>query len=112
MNSPAKSDSKKAKLAKLKALRGIGHQLSPIVTIGAGGISPSVVEETARALNDHELIKIKLPAGTSDARKACAQALADATDSEVVHHIGRMALLYRINPNANDKLSNLSRFGM
>lgn len=95
----------------IKELRGIGHRLNPVVMIGANGLTPTVIEEVARALNDHELIKIKIPAGSADERKACATTLADATDSQVVHQIGRMVLLLRQNPEANDKLSNLARFG-
>lgn len=53
--------SKKAKLQDIKALRGIGHQLSPIVIVGANGLTPTLIEEVARALHDHELIKIKIP---------------------------------------------------
>ncbi len=103
--------SKKAKLQDIKALRGIGHQLSPIVIVGANGLTPTLIEEVARALHDHELIKIKIPAGSADERKACAAAIAEATESEVIHHIGRMVLLLRANHEPNVKLSNLSRFG-
>lgn len=103
--------SKKAKPQDIKALRGIGHHLNPVVTIGGNGVTPSVIEEVARALTDHELIKIKIPAGTADERKDCAAAIADATESEVIHHIGRMVLLLRTNPEPNPKLSNLARFG-
>lgn len=95
----------------LKELRGIGHHLSPIITVGANGLSPTLIEETARALSDHELIKVKIPAGSSDERKECATALAEATESTVVHHIGRMVLLFRKNDEPNEKLSNLARFG-
>ena len=101
----------KAKLQDIKALRGIGHQLSPIVIVGANGLTPTLIEEVARALHDHELIKIKIPAGSADERKECANAIAEATESEVIHHIGRMVLLLRANPEPNPKLSNLSRFG-
>lgn len=103
--------SKKAKLQDIKALRGIGHQLSPIVIVGANGLTPTLIEEVARALHDHELIKIKIPTGSADERKECANAIAEATESEVIHHIGRMVLLLRANPEPNVKLSNLSRFG-
>lgn len=103
--------SKKAKLQDLKALRGIGHQLNPIVIVGANGLTPNLIEEIGRALHDHELIKIKIPAGSNQERKDCADAIADATDSKVIHHIGRMVLLLRANPEPNPKLSNLSRFG-
>ncbi|MFB6348203.1 YhbY family RNA-binding protein [Moraxella sp. ZJ142] len=103
--------SKKAKLQDIKALRGIGHRLNPVVIVGGNGITPTVIEEVARALHDHELIKIKIPAGSADERKECADAIATATESEVIHHIGRMVLLLRANPEPNAKLSNLSRFG-
>ena len=95
----------------LKQLRGIGHRLNPIIMVGGNGLTPTLIEGTARALTDHELIKIKIPAGSSDERKACASALADATNSQVVHHIGRMVLLFRKNDESNEKLSNLVRFG-
>lgn len=95
----------------IKNLRGIGHRLNPVVIIGANGLTPTVIEEVARALNDHELIKVKIPAGSADERKACASALAEATESTVIHHIGRMVLLLRRNEEANTKLSNLIRFG-
>ena len=95
----------------LKELRGIGHRLSPIIIVGANGLSPTLIEETARALADHELIKIKIPAGSSDERKEYANTLATATESQVVHHIGRMVLLFRKNDEPNPKLSNLARFG-
>ncbi|MGM8887461.1 ribosome assembly RNA-binding protein YhbY, partial [Psychrobacter sp. 1U2] len=35
--------------------------------------------------------------------------LATAAKANVIHTIGRMALLLRQNPNANPKLSNLAR---
>lgn len=103
---------KKRKQQDIKELRGIGHQLNPVVIVGANGLTPNLVEEVARALHDHELIKIKIPAGSGEERKECANAIAEATESEVVHHIGRMVLLFRKNPEPNPKLSNLSRFGV
>ncbi|OOR89440.1 ribosome assembly protein YhbY [Moraxella caviae] len=104
-------NAKKKRLQDLKALRGIGHKLNPIVTVGGNGLSPTLIEEVSRALSDHELIKVKIPAGSAEERRDCADALADATESAVIHHIGRMVLLLRQNPDANDKLSNLARFG-
>lgn len=94
----------------IKTLRGIGHRLSPVVIIGANGLTPTVIEEVARALGDHELIKIKIPAGSADERKNCINALAQATESTIIHNIGRMVLLLRRSDEPNDKLSNLVRF--
>ena len=54
--------------ATIKRLRGIGHDLKPIVMIGNKGITPTITEEIDRALSDHELIKVKLPAGTKEER--------------------------------------------
>ena len=52
----------------IKRLKSIGHELKPIVMIGNKGITPAISEEIDRALSDHELIKVKLPAGTKHER--------------------------------------------
>lgn len=93
----------------IKRLKGIGHELKPVVTIGGNGISQNIIDETNRALTDHELIKVRLPAGSKDERTKFANELAEATSSQVIQSIGRMALIIRKNPNANPKLSNLVR---
>lgn len=95
--------------ATIKRLKGIGHDLKPIVMIGNKGITPSITEEIDRALTDHELIKVKLPAGTKEERDVIGNQLATAANASLIHSIGRMALLLRQNPNANPKLSNLAR---
>lgn len=96
--------------ADIKYLKGIGHQLNPIVLIGNNGITPAVIEEIARALFDHELIKVKIPAGSKEEREAVVSELAEATGSVAVTSIGRVCLLLKQNPDANPKLSNLSRY--
>lgn len=95
--------------ATVKRLKGIGHDLKPIVMIGNKGITPSIAEEIDRALTDHELIKVKLPAGSKEERDVIGAKLATAANATLIHSIGRMALLLRQNPNANPKLSNLAR---
>ena len=97
--------------ADIKHLKGIGHQLNPVVMIGGQGITPTVIEEIGRALTDHELIKVKIPAGSKEDRDSIAHAIAEATDATMITSIGRVCLLYRRNPHANPKLSNLVRFG-
>ena len=44
----------------LRQLRAQAHSLKPVVTVAGKGLAPSVLEELDRALNDHELIKVKL----------------------------------------------------
>lgn len=97
--------------AELKQLKGIGHQLNPIVTIGGNGLTDTVIEEISRALTDHELIKVKIPAGSKEERDAMATAISEATGASLINSIGRVVLLLRENSEANPKLSNLVRYG-
>ena len=76
-------------------LRGLAHALKPIVRLGGAGMTAAVVEETARALHDHELIKVKAPGGDRAARDALFAALARASSSALVQRIGNVAVLYR-----------------
>ena len=41
-------------------LRGRTHHLNPVVMIGEKGLSENVLTELERALDHHELIKVKL----------------------------------------------------
>ncbi|MEC9483406.1 MAG: YhbY family RNA-binding protein [Halomonas sp.] len=96
--------------AQKKAFRSIGHHLNPVVTVSENGLSEGVMAELDRALTDHELIKIKLAVGDRDIRRQAIDELAADVRAEVIQVIGKMALLYRRNPKANPKLSNVQRF--
>ena len=86
-----------------KRLRQIGHALNPVVMVGGSGLTDSVIEEAVRALTDHELIKIKVAGEDRDARAEVIDALAQATQAEVVQKIGKIALLYK---KAANKIQN------
>lgn len=92
-----------------KAYRSIGHNLNPVVTVAGQGLSTGVMEELNRALNDHELIKIKVSVGDRDLRNEVIAQLLQSTSAELVQQIGNMALLLRRNPKAKPSLSNLPR---
>lgn len=92
-----------------KAYRSIGHTLNPIVTIAGNGLTNGVMDELNRALDDHELIKIKVSVGDRDVKKAVIVELVKQTGAELVQQIGNTALLLRRNPKAKAALSNLSR---
>ena len=66
--------------------------------MGKTGLTDSVAAETARALHDHELIKVKTPGGDRDARDAMIASLAQKTGSALVQRIGNVAVLYRPRP--------------
>ena len=92
-----------------KRLRQIGHALNPVVMIGGQGLTENFVEETNRALNDHELIKVKIAGEDREARVAVIAEIAEVTGAEVVQTIGKIALLYKKAKQQNPKLSNLVR---
>jgi RNA-binding protein len=67
-----------------------------VIRLGGAGLTEAVAKETARALHDHELIKVKAPGGGArDARDTLFSALAQRTRSALVHRIGNVAVLYR-----------------
>ncbi len=76
-------------------LRGRAHILKPIIQIGGKGLTPAVAEETARALQDHELIKVRAPGADREARDALFRDLAARTGSALVHRIGHVAVFYK-----------------
>ncbi|HUL17935.1 MAG TPA: ribosome assembly RNA-binding protein YhbY [Steroidobacteraceae bacterium] len=78
-----------------KHLRGLAHALQPVVRLGNAGLTEALVRETARALNDHELIKVKAPGGDRAARDALIEGLAQRSGSALVQRIGNVAVLYR-----------------
>jgi RNA-binding protein len=92
-----------------KQFRTIGHKLNPIVTIAGNGLSDGVLQELNRALDDHELIKVKLAIADRDERKEMVEQLQALPHVELVQEIGKIVLLYRANKKANPKLSNLLR---
>lgn len=92
-----------------KQYRAIAHNLNPIIIIGDKGLSEGLLEELNRALNDHELIKVKIAVGDRDDRAAITEALLSETKAELVQSIGKVAVLLRRTKKPNPKLSNLIR---
>ena len=98
--------------AKLKKrLRAIGHELKPVVTVAGNGLSSGVLTELNRALDDHELIKVKI-VGDREERDVVIQEIEAIEDTEVVQKIGGIALVYRPAREPNPALSNILRSGI
>jgi RNA-binding protein len=79
-------------------LRRLGHDLEPIVLVGQNGISPNLVAELERALNDHELVKVRARVGDRELRDGILDGLAKTTGAEIVQRVGHVGLYYRRNP--------------
>ena len=76
-------------------LRGLGHHLKPVAMIGKDEVSDNVIAAVDEALNDHELIKVKLQQGCFSLRREVAQELTAATAAAIVQILGKNILLYR-----------------
>jgi RNA-binding protein len=92
-----------------KHLRRLGHDLKPVVTVAAKGLTDTVSAELERALSDHELIKVKLAVGDRDAKRAVSDTICQNFKAELVQSIGHILLIYRPAKSPNPKLSNLLR---
>jgi RNA-binding protein len=76
-------------------LRGLAHDLKPVVQVGAKGVTPAVLAELELALEQHELLKVRVAAGDRDERDAWIEALAEGCGAAVAGRIGHVAILYR-----------------
>jgi RNA-binding protein len=79
-------------------LRGLGHNLKPVVMIGRGDLTEQVLVAVEENLAAKELIKIKIQEGCSLDRRDVAVKLAEKTQSCVAQVLGKTILLYRRSP--------------
>ena len=85
--------------AQRSELRGRAHHLEPVVMIGDAGLTAAVMAEIDRALNAHELIKIRVH---GDDRGARLQMLADICTQAAcapVQNIGKLLIIWRKAPD-------------
>jgi RNA-binding protein len=79
-----------------KFLKGLAHQLKPVVFIGQKGLSDSLTGSIHDALDTHELIKIKFVEFKEKPQKtAMAAAIVAKTGCRLVGIIGHTAIFYR-----------------
>ncbi len=76
-------------------LRGLGHDLKPVILVGKGELGESLIEETTAALESHELIKVKILESCLMDRHDVAVTLAGSCGAQVAQVLGRTVLLYR-----------------
>ena len=80
-------------------LRGLASNEDTIMQIGKGGISENLIKTVSDALEARELIKLKVLENSEESPRSAAEALAQATGSEVVTVIGTKLVLYRESKN-------------
>ena len=81
-----------------KVHRAEAHHLSPVVMIGADGLSAAVLREADAALNAHGLIKIRVLGDDREAREQMYQQIADQLNAAPIQHIGKLFVLWRPIP--------------
>ena len=84
-----------------KYLRGLGHDLKPLIMVGDAGLSASLMAEYESTLAHHELIKVRVRVGDRAARDAIIDELCAFGSAELIQRVGNIALVYR--ENADEK---------
>ena len=80
------------------SLKARAHALEPVVRIGHAGVTDAVVAEIDRALQAHELIKVKVGEGDRNERALHADTIGARTGAAVVQRVGRVLILWRPRP--------------
>ena len=76
-------------------LKSQAHHLKPVVIIGAGGLSTGVTSEIDRALEDHELIKVRISQSEREMRKLITEQIISHHHATLIGTIGHIIILYR-----------------
>ena len=78
-----------------KALKAKAHKLDPVVQIGDKGLTEQVIAEIDRALQAHQLIKVRAATLDRHAREEVFEQIAEKTQAQAVQHIGKVFVLFR-----------------
>lgn len=81
--------------AQRKFLKSQAHSLKPVVMIGAGGLTEAVMQEIARSLEAHELIKVRVLNDDRGEREGFLEAICASLGAAPVQHIGKLLLIYK-----------------
>ena len=76
-------------------LRGLANGIDTILQVGKDGIGENLIQQADDALEARELIKCRVLETSEYTAREAADALAQATRSEVVQVIGTKFVLYR-----------------
>jgi RNA-binding protein len=80
-----------------KYLRGLGHQLKPVIMVGDAGLTDGVFKEFSSTIEHHELIKVRVRSGDRKVRDDIIAELCQRGSASLVARIGNVALVYRRN---------------
>ena len=78
-----------------KFLRGLAHDLKPVVKMGQHGITEAAIKEISRCLSDHELIKIRVACDEQAAFQEILAGVESACGATTIDAIGHTVVLYK-----------------
>jgi RNA-binding protein len=84
-------------------LRAEANRLAATVHVGNQGLSDTLLQTVHDALRTRELVKIQLGKHLEESPKQLAGEIAGLVKADVVQVIGRVATLYRENPELERK---------
>ena len=79
----------------IRFLRAKAHHLKPVVIIGQNRVSAAVIQHVESALEQHELVKIRLTDAEKEEAVEAGLLLVEGTQAILVQRIGHTLVLYR-----------------
>ncbi len=93
-----------------KYLRGLAHNLRPVVLVGRKGVTPALIDNIEAALMAHELIKVRfIDIKEREQKNRIITDVIAQTGCELAGTIGHTAILYRPNPDPDKRQITLPR---
>ncbi|MDY0131747.1 MAG: ribosome assembly RNA-binding protein YhbY [Desulforegulaceae bacterium] len=95
---------KELKTFQKKHLKGLAHNLKPVVFLGQNGATLNFIKSVDQALEKHELIKIKfIDYKEKESKLKISESIVKETNSFFVSMIGHILILYRQSSDLKNK---------
>ncbi len=91
-----------------KYLRGLAHNLKPMVHLGQKGLTEGLLASVDEALEQHELMKLKFLEFKEKSQKTeLAGLIEQRTGADLVGIVGNIAIFYRQQENSEKRTIDL-----
>lgn len=77
-----------------RLLKKLSQELKPLIRIGKKGLTPATIANIDKALDDHNLVKIKY-LNHKDQKNKLTRQITQETQSQLINQIGNTATIYR-----------------
>ncbi len=81
--------------SQVRFLKGLAHELKPVVMVGDKGLTKAVLDEIKIALDSHELIKVNIRAEDRSEIALIADKIVTKTLSKKVQSIGGKLVIFK-----------------